>query len=83
MPFGQEVGDLDEQAEDDREGERGGRCRGGLSGGKTVAWHVEVTDGQGTAHEVTVDAQTGKVAATHTGPAHSRSKSTDDDREDD
>ncbi|MEU6009495.1 PepSY domain-containing protein [Streptomyces sp. NPDC047453] len=51
--------------------------------GKTAAWHVDVTDGQGTAHEVTVDAQTGKVTATHTGPAHSRSKSTDDDREDD
>ncbi|MFF0791885.1 hypothetical protein [Streptomyces spiralis] len=29
------------------------------------AWHVDIADGHGTAHEVTVDAQTGKVTTTH------------------
>ncbi|MGW4819183.1 PepSY domain-containing protein [Streptomyces sp. NPDC004227] len=49
----------------------------------TAAWHVEVTDDQGTAHEVVVDARTGKVTATHTGPAHSLGNGVDDDREHD
>ncbi|MEV5080683.1 PepSY domain-containing protein [Streptomyces sp. NPDC056159] len=51
--------------------------------GKTAAWHVHVTDDRGAAHEVTVDAQTGKVTATHTAQAHSGSKDRDDNREDD
>ncbi|MFJ6562536.1 PepSY domain-containing protein [Streptomyces sp. NPDC091412] len=50
---------------------------------RTAAWHIDVTDGQGAAHEVVVDARTGKVTATHTGPAHSRGHGADDDREDD
>ncbi|MEV5080058.1 PepSY domain-containing protein [Streptomyces sp. NPDC056159] len=51
--------------------------------GGTAAWHVDVTDGQGVAHEVVVDARTGKVTATHTGSAHSRGNGADDDREHD
>ncbi|MFE7231666.1 PepSY domain-containing protein [Streptomyces sp. NPDC002405] len=50
---------------------------------RTAAWHVGVTDDRGVAHEVVVNAQTGKVTATHTGPAHSRGHGADDDREDD
>ncbi|MFB6960657.1 PepSY domain-containing protein [Streptomyces sp. NPDC056309] len=49
----------------------------------TAAWHVDVTDDQGAAHEVVVDARTGKVTATHTGPAHSRGNGADDDRDHD
>ncbi|MFE7214845.1 PepSY domain-containing protein [Streptomyces sp. NPDC001698] len=48
-----------------------------------AAWHVDVTDDQGAAREVVVDARTGKVTATHTGPAHSRGNGADDDREHD
>lgn len=51
--------------------------------GRTAAWHIDVTDDQGAAHEVTVDAQTGKVTATHTDQGHSSSKGADEDREDD
>ncbi|MEU6011268.1 PepSY domain-containing protein [Streptomyces sp. NPDC047453] len=49
----------------------------------TAAWRVDVTDDQGAAHEVVVDARTGKVTAMHTGPAHSRGNGADDDREHD
>ncbi|MFI1289957.1 PepSY domain-containing protein [Streptomyces sp. NPDC020792] len=49
---------------------------------RTTAWHIDVTDDQGAAHEVVVDARTGKVTATHTGPAHARGHGADDDRED-
>ncbi|MFE9308963.1 PepSY domain-containing protein [Streptomyces sp. NPDC006706] len=50
---------------------------------RTAAWHIDVTDDQGAAHEVVVDARTGKVTATHPGPAHARGHGADDDREDD
>ncbi|MFD4976277.1 PepSY domain-containing protein [Streptomyces sp. NPDC058424] len=49
----------------------------------TAAWHIDVTDDQGAAHVVVVDARTGKVTATHTGPAHSRGNGADDDGEHD
>lgn len=34
--------------------------------GRTAAWQVDVTDAKGAEHEVTVDAASGRVTATHT-----------------
>ncbi len=51
--------------------------------GKTSAWHVDIVDGHGTEHEVTVDVQTGKVTTTHAAQDHAGIKGTDDDRQHD
>ncbi|MFJ9729623.1 PepSY domain-containing protein [Streptomyces sp. NPDC101209] len=50
-----------------------------------AAWHVDVTDTKGTEHEVTVDAQSGKVTAAQTGDDHDHASGhgTNDDQDDD
>ncbi|MFF7189791.1 PepSY domain-containing protein [Streptomyces sp. NPDC008222] len=54
--------------------------------GRSAAWHVEVTDAKGAEHEITVDAESGKVTAAQADADHGHSADNgtdDDDREED